>query len=226
MVDVGAGGGDLLRRLSMLAPAYLGRRLRLSAVEVAPRPADLPEHIGWYSQAPTAGRRRCVNGVVLATEWLDNVPLDVAEVDPAGVLRYVLVDPADRERRSWARPLEAKDVEWAQTWWDRREPGTRVELGAPRDEAWAAAVATSPRARGDSSTMDTAVRTAPVRHADRFQGGRQTAAVPDGTCDITAHVAMDAVCAAGEAVAGQAGPADHAAPGAGSARVSTARAPR
>src|SRR5262245_40539974 len=47
VVDIGAGGAHLLRRLALLAPAYLGRRLRLCAVELAPRPADLPSQIGW-----------------------------------------------------------------------------------------------------------------------------------------------------------------------------------
>src|SRR5262245_32409942 len=55
VVDIGAGGGHLLRRLAAMAPTYLARRLRLSAVEVAPRPADLPEPIGWYGQPPPPG---------------------------------------------------------------------------------------------------------------------------------------------------------------------------
>lgn len=207
VVDVGAGGGHLLRRLSMLAPAYLGRRLRLSAIEVAPRPADLPQHIGWYSQAPTAGAVNtagAINGVVLATEWLDNVPLDVAEVDPAGVLRYVLVDPAEG-KEVLGSPVEAKDVEWAQTWWDCREPGTRIELGAPRDEAWAATVARVSRGLAVLVDYGHLWYTRPrFGTLTGFQGGRSTAAVPDGTHDITAHVAMDSVCAAGEGVAGQA----------------------
>jgi SAM-dependent MidA family methyltransferase len=34
-----------------------------------------------------------------------------------------------------------------------------------------------------------------------YRGGRQVPAVPDGSCDVTAHVAMDAVASAGAAVA-------------------------
>src|SRR5690606_35837560 len=52
VIDIGAGGGHLLRRLSLLAPAHLGDRLRLSALELAPRPADLPDHIGWLDRPP------------------------------------------------------------------------------------------------------------------------------------------------------------------------------
>jgi SAM-dependent MidA family methyltransferase len=35
-----------------------------------------------------------------------------------------------------------------------------------------------------------------------YRGGRQVPPVPDGSCDVTAHVAMDSVAAAGERVAG------------------------
>ncbi|MGY0006699.1 SAM-dependent methyltransferase, partial [Micromonospora sp. I033] len=34
-----------------------------------------------------------------------------------------------------------------------------------------------------------------------YRGGRQVAPVPDGSCDVTAHVAMDSVASAGERVA-------------------------
>jgi hypothetical protein len=80
VVDIGAGGGHLLRRLAVLAPAYLARRIRLSAVELAPAPADLPGEIGWSAGIPAPGS---LCGLVIATEWLDNVPLDVAEVGAA-----------------------------------------------------------------------------------------------------------------------------------------------
>jgi SAM-dependent MidA family methyltransferase len=34
-----------------------------------------------------------------------------------------------------------------------------------------------------------------------YRGGRQVAPMPDGSCDVTAHVAVDSVAAAGERVA-------------------------
>src|SRR6185436_13100460 len=55
VVDVGAGGAHLLRRLAVLAPAYLSKRLHFTAVELAARPADLPEHIAWHGQLPPEG---------------------------------------------------------------------------------------------------------------------------------------------------------------------------
>jgi SAM-dependent MidA family methyltransferase len=197
VVDIGAGGGHLLRRLSLLAPAYLGHRLKLSALELAPRPADLPDHIGWLAGAP----EHSINGVVLATEWLDNIPLDIAEVDPTGVARYVLVDPATGTQ-TLGSALEPVDAAWARTWWNRDEPGTRIEVGRPRDEAWAAAVAMV--GAGLAVTVDYGhlwYARPPLGTLAGFRAGRSTQPMPDGRCDITVHVAMDSACAAGEALA-------------------------
>jgi SAM-dependent MidA family methyltransferase len=202
VVDIGAGGGHLLRRLAAMAPAYLARRLRLSAVEVAPRPPDLPEPIGWYDVAPPPGS---VSGIILATEWLDNVPLDVAEVDDDGQLRYVLVEPASGAEQAGAE-LSTQDAAWARQWWSHApwEPGVRVEIGRTRDEAWADAVAGL--VQGLAVTVDYGHMWygRPVCGTlTGYYAGRSVAAVPDGSRDITAHVAIDAACAAGEAVAGQ-----------------------
>jgi SAM-dependent MidA family methyltransferase len=201
IVDIGAGGGHLLRRLAVLAPAYLARRLRLTAVELAPPPGDLPSEIIWLDRMPDPGS---VSGLVVATEWLDNVPLDVAEVDDDGVLRYVLVEPlTGTEVRG--DPVGGEDAEWADRWWAEvpRDPGVRVELGAPRDRAWADAVETLDR--GLAITVDYGHMwdtRPPTGTLTGFYAGRPASAVPDGSRDITAHVAIDAACAAGEEVAG------------------------
>src|SRR4051794_14789925 len=88
VVDIGAGRGELLTALS----APLDPRFRCTAVERAERPAGLAARIAWTATPP-----RGITGLVLATEWLDNVPLDVAEVDHAGVPRLVLVAPDGTE---------------------------------------------------------------------------------------------------------------------------------
>jgi SAM-dependent MidA family methyltransferase len=75
--------------------------------------------------------------------------------------------------------------------------GLRAEIGLPRDEAWAAAVATLDQ--GLAVAVDYA-HTAPARPPfgtlTGFREGRETAPVPDGSCDITAHVALDACATA------------------------------
>jgi SAM-dependent MidA family methyltransferase len=202
VVDIGAGGGHLLRRLADLAPTRLAQRMRLSAVELAPRPTDLPDAIRWGEQLPHAGS---VTGVILATEWLDNVPLDIAEVDEHGQLRYVLVDPWSGAETAGGE-LSPVDAVWAGQWWTEApwDPGVRVELGAPRDEAWASAVACL--SRGVAVTVDYGhmwYARPQTGTLTGFYGGRCAATIPDGSRDITAHVAIDAVCAAGETVAEQ-----------------------
>jgi SAM-dependent MidA family methyltransferase len=202
LVDVGAGGGHLLRHLVQLVPTHLARRMRTSAVELAPRPVDLPDGIRWRDRLPRPGS---ITGVLLATEWLDNVPLDVAEVDRHGQLRYVLVDPSSGAETPGGE-LSPSDAAWAEQWWaaDPWNEGVRVELGGPRDEAWSAAVASL--SRGVALTVD-------YGHMWRerpgsgtltgFYAGRGASTIPNGSRDITAHVAIDAACAAGEAVAQQ-----------------------
>lgn len=149
VVDVGAGRGDLLRHLAALAPDGLARRLSLVAVELSPRPADLPPGIQWRPDLPPPD-----SGVLVATEWLDNIALDIAEVDEVGRLRYVLVEP-DTGVESLGGPLDGQDAAWAARWWKTHDPGVRVELGAPRDAAWAAAVGVVTRGWPSLSTMDT-----------------------------------------------------------------------
>lgn len=202
VVDVGAGRGELLRRLSAVATPELDRRLRLCAVERAPRPDDLAATIGWSDRLPMP---RSVTGVVIATEWLDNVPLDIAEVDDDGTARYVVVDPQSGTE-TLGEPIEASDAGWAARWYGDAWPtGARLELGMPRDTAWADAVGTL--RRGLAVTVDYGhTRQSRPRGGTlaAFRGGREVAPIPDGSCDITAHVAIDAVQAAGEAVAGAA----------------------
>src|SRR5262245_28811880 len=67
VVDMGAGRGELLRGLSAALPEQLRERIRLTGVEVADRPPDLPRAIRWQRGLPDRA-----TGVLLATEWLDN----------------------------------------------------------------------------------------------------------------------------------------------------------
>jgi SAM-dependent MidA family methyltransferase len=190
LVDVGAGRGELLRAMLALAPPELAARLRPVAVEKAPRPTDLPPRIAWTDTIPAD-----VTGVLVATEWLDNVPLDIVEVGPDGVARYLLVDPTGRE--SLGGPVDPADQAWLARWWPPAG-GRRAEPGLPRDEAWATAVAAVHRG------LAVAVDYGHLRSGRPFDGsltgfrdGRQVTPIPDGSCDLTAHVAIDAVAEAG-----------------------------
>jgi SAM-dependent MidA family methyltransferase len=90
--------------------------------------------------------------------------------------------------------IDPADEFWLQRWWP--EPG-RAEIGWPRDTAWADAV--QQVRRGCALAVDYGhLRAGRPRFGTLtgFRGGRQVQPVPDGSCDVTAHVAMDAVAVA------------------------------
>ena len=190
VVDVGAGRGELLTTLSTAFPDDLQQRLRLTAVEVGPRPLGLDAGITWASSIPSG-----TVGLLIATEWLDNVPVDVAV---GATPRYLHVSgrPGIRVSRT--------DERWLREWWPHPEvPGARAEIGRLRDEAWADAVASV------SHGLAVAVDYGHLRDARPvfgslagYRDGRRVDPVPDGSCDVSAYVAMDAVAAAGALVAG------------------------
>ncbi|MGI5212971.1 SAM-dependent methyltransferase [Plantactinospora sp. CA-290183] len=199
VVDVGAGRGELLTTLVGLAPPELAARLRPTAVELAPRPAALPATVDWRPDPPER-----VAGLLLGTEWLDNVPLEVATPGPTG-WRRVLVDPATGAE-SIGGPVDAAEADWLARWWPvpaHPGPADRAEIGLSRDAAWASTL--SVLERGLALAVDYGhLRDGrpPAGTLTGFRAGRQVPPVPDGSSDLTAHVAVDAVGTAGAAVAG------------------------
>ena len=202
VVDVGAGGGELLTGLRANDGSLL-----LTGVDLAPRPAALDASVGWAATVesldpldglPTGGV------LVVANEWLDDVPVDVVEVRD-GEPRLVLVEPSTGAE-SLGPPVGGRDAEWLSRWWPlgRADDGTRAELGWPRDEAWASVV------RWATSTGRPVVLVcADYAHVEErrplagtvsaYRDGREVAPLPDGSCDITSAVALDAVASAGAA---------------------------
>ncbi|MGP4109920.1 SAM-dependent methyltransferase [Streptomyces sp. 4N509B] len=213
-VDVGAGRGELAAGVLSAVPEEVARRLRVHAVERAGRPDGLDGRIGWGAELPV-GPGGGVVGLLFANEWLDNVPVDVAEVDDAGVARRVLVDRAGRERLG--PPVTGRDAAWLRRWWPlapeaggHGEPGARAEIGWPRDEAWAGAVGCL--RHGLAVAVDyghTRGSRPPLGTLTGYRDGRAVPPVPDGGRDLTCHVALDACAAAGAgSAAGEAGAGD------------------
>ncbi|MFG3152156.1 SAM-dependent methyltransferase [Streptomyces sp. NPDC048219] len=202
-VDLAAGRGELVTGVLAALPADVAARTRAYAVEVAGRPDGLDGRVEWLAEPP-----RGVTGLLFANEWLDNVPVDVAEVDTDGVARRVLVRGDGTERLG--EPVSGADAEWLARWWPLPgEEGLRAEIGLPRDTAWASAVATLDRGLAVAADYAHALDTRPpFGTLTGFREGRETAPVPDGSCDITAHVALDACAAAGDARGGAEGAED------------------
>jgi len=206
VLDVGAGRGELLTALAAhLASNPGAAELDLHGVDVVPRPAGLPDAIGWSSGIDDTPDEAFDDALVIAWELLDDVPCPVLELDDDGVPRVVVVDPAT----GWETlgdPAPDADLDWCARWWplDGLDPGDRAEVGRPRDELWAALVGRC--AATDSGGVLLAVDYGHHRD-DRppygtligYRRGQAVTPVPDGSCDVTAHVALDAVAAAGAA---------------------------
>ena len=164
-------------------------------MDVVERPEGLDGRIAWLRSPGGAALPAELTGLrdalVIAHEWLDVVPCTVAEVDATGVARVVVVDPKSG-KWSLGEELSDADSRWTAVHWPSTTPGDRIEVGLARDEAWANLVA-----RVDSGTL-VAVDYGHTR-AERPSGGTLTAyrrgvqcqPVPDGTMDLTAHVAID-----------------------------------
>jgi SAM-dependent MidA family methyltransferase len=163
VVDIGAGSGEL------------GTVLRAEGLQVRDIELDdeLPERL---------------TGLVIANEWLDNVPCEVVEWDEDGVPHYLSADltPGD--------VVEGNDLAWLQNWWPG-EPGDRAEVGSTRDAAWRDVVH---RLAGGSVAIaidygHVKSTRPPYGTLTGFRSGQECSPEPDGTCDITAHVALDSL---------------------------------
>jgi SAM-dependent MidA family methyltransferase len=190
LVDVGAGRGELLRAVHAIDPD-----LDLLAVEIAARPGDLPEAIAWTTALPES-----VEGVLVANEWLDNIPCHVVEMAPDGLARMVHVD-ARTGTESLGHPLSHSSVPssiaaWVDRWWplDAAEVGTRAEVGSSRDAAWADVVGRLTRGLGVAIDYGhTRASRPPFGSLRSYVDGSEVDVLPDGSRDVTAPVAIDAV---------------------------------
>jgi SAM-dependent MidA family methyltransferase len=188
VVEMGAGNGELLTRLVELVPD----RVRATAVEVRSRPANLPEGIGWSPKPPES-----VTGVVIANEWLANVPVDVVELCPNGACRIVLVDPVTGDERLGHLPTP-EDQAWLDRWWRPVSVGDRAEIGRPRDAAWADLLRHLDK--GVAIAIDCGhllPDRPPLGSLAAYRDGRSVPPLPDGSCDIRAHVAFDSCAESG-----------------------------
>lgn len=194
VIDVGAGDGTLLNAMAdILEGTELGARCRLRGVDVRPRPPTLRADVEWSEgdaeDLPASG----IRGLVMAHEWLDEVPLDIIQRDARGIDRLVLVGEDGREILGDPVPPGDPLAAWAAEWWPLREIGDRAEVGNTRDLAWdqlcasvrIGAVVASDYARyGRGSTLR------------GYRGGNAVLPVPDGTCNLTADVTIGSCVAA------------------------------
>jgi SAM-dependent MidA family methyltransferase len=186
ITDVGAGGGELLIALAAVAPD----RWSLHGVDVAPRPEALPDRVSWSPKAATE-----LTGLFIATELLDVVPVDVVErID--GMPRQVEVTSDGDEEIGGL--VTGRDAQWLSSWWPLAEDGDRAEIGWPRDDLWRSL--TARLVRGVAVAIDYAAEPGHdvAGTMTGYRAGRQVDPVPDGSCDITAHVLFDSLAELGD----------------------------
>lgn len=207
IVDIGCGDGQLLELVRDRCPD-IAPRAHWLGVDVRPMRREGMESIRRACPAVLPGAPFV--GLVMAHEWLDEIPCDVIERDESGVDRVVLVDrdgsqmlgPPISDDEACARwGLDATDLrDWTAAWWPLREPGDRAEVGVSRDRAWAwiGSLLGAGCALSTDYGHDRHVRIDAHRHGTltAYLNGRVVAPVPDGTVGLTAHVALDSCAAA------------------------------
>jgi SAM-dependent MidA family methyltransferase len=202
IIDVGAGRGELL---SAVAALGVDDGPRLWGLDVVTRPPALPASVSWsQGLGPDAGMpdSAFAGALVIGWELLDVVPCTVLELDEDGVPREVLVDPRTG-REALGGPASDADLAWCRRWWPLAslEEGDRAEVGITRDSLWAALTRRTAAHGGRALLAVDYAHHQPGRpnlgSLSGFRTGRKVPPRPDGTMDLTAHVAMDAVAEAG-----------------------------
>ena len=208
VVDVGAGDGALLTALVDRLPG-----VALVGVDRRPRPPGLHALVRWVTDHYDVGTGRwagpgpdgwCAGAstpLLVAHEWLDDLPVPVVGRQD-GRWHQVEVDPAGRERPG--AEVGPDDRAWLARWWDADgSADRRAEVGRRRDVAWSGLVAAATQRDGRALAVDYGHVAGGRPGGGTFTAygsGRRRAPVPDGSVNLTAAVAVDALARAGEEV--------------------------
>lgn len=207
IIDLGAGDGALLRALARLRPD-----LARHGVDVRPAPGNLPPATGWsrarwdvrtdrwtrvdatQPMAPPWSRPDAGPVLVVAHEWLDDLPCRVAGRGPDG---WELLGPDGPT----GQPPDAAERAWLDRWAGDAEV---AEVGLTRDRAWARVAGTVPPGSVLLAIDYGHLRSTRPRGGALlgYRSGRLVAPRPDGRTNITAPVAVDSLAAAVEQVSG------------------------
>ncbi len=197
-VEVASAGGGLVSAVAEGARTnrpHLFERARFHGVDLAPRPEGLSDDIGWSDEVPGD-----VHGLLFANELTEDGPRRIlVGVHGVELLEDLSTDKSATSAIDLAR--WAEQLAWIERWWPLEE-GDRAEEGTRRDALWADAV--GKLTRGFAVTADYATYrddredgAFPQGTLVGYRDGRLCDPLPDGSTDITAHVAIDAVAQAG-----------------------------
>ncbi|CAB4891145.1 MAG: hypothetical protein F2923_00925 [Actinobacteria bacterium] len=203
VVDVGAGDGDLGVQLHNLLGISMRSRVHFLALDVRPRPSNLPECIEWVQgdARATIASVEPGNMLLIAHEFLDDLPCDVVEVDQACLAHLGVMDEETRHLNFGpvlCFPAHERQIQWLEKWWPAKRPLMRAEIGSSRDEFWN--LATSRITAGFAIAIDYG-HVSQDRQRGLWDGGTlagyrhamTVTPVADNSVNLTAHVAMDAI---------------------------------
>jgi SAM-dependent MidA family methyltransferase len=201
VVDIGAGDGRLLEELAAIRPD-----LQLLGIDLRASPHGLSEQVGWAQDlwdvrygCWTSGEAGVALGrsepaMIICCEWLDDLPCQVVARYADG-WRDVIINDAGMEQAGTR--LDDDQLAWTDRWWSG---GDRAEIGLTRDLAWAELIKMIMKRGGCALMIDyghTAERRPVTGSLAAYRDGRALEPVAAGV-NLTAHVAVDAVRAAGE----------------------------
>jgi SAM-dependent MidA family methyltransferase len=204
VIDVGAGNGRLLGELSAIRPD-----LHLLGIDLRTRPKGLAAQVSWAQDlwdvrygCWTSGEAGAALAqpepvMIICCEWLDDLPCPVVAQHADGWREVIVND--DGQEQAGPR-LEGEQLAWADRWWPG---GERAEIGLTRDRAWVELVKMIIERGGCALMIDYghAAGRRPVSGSlAAYRDGRALEPVPGTSVNLTAHVAVDAVRAAGEEV--------------------------
>lgn len=134
------------------------------------------------------------DGLVVAVDWLSHVPTHVVRADDDGRARVVHVDPVTGSEILGSQVHDAgvpgTIAAWLDEWWPLGQPCQRAEVGTAREAAWRDVV------RRMSGGLAIAVEAGHTRETRPFDGSLRSprgAPIPDGSRDLFADVALDAL---------------------------------
>lgn len=187
VVEIGCGRGELLALI-----AQRSQRLQLTGVDVVDRPAGLPASVEWVrspgGESLPDELTDLRSTLVLAHEWLDVVPCEIAVTTCDG-LRVLEVAPDGGSRPG--RELSDREREWCEQHWPDPQA---AEIGTTRDDAYREL--RSRIADGLLICVDYG-HTIEDRPTDSTFTGYRAGAICeprfDGSTDLTAHVSMDSL---------------------------------
>lgn len=140
-------------------------------------------------------------GLVVALDWLSHVPTHVVQCDDDGRPRIVHVDPVSGQE-SLGLLLSDAGVppslrDWQEQHWPLDGDFARAEIGTTREAAWRDVIRCL--AEGEAIAVERGHLLTARPTSGSLRAPDDSPLIPDGTRDISAAVALDAVATACEA---------------------------